>query len=809
MSDFLGLVQALQMALKAVLMYTESHPRSQSALLALEGAVSRWLQEKPTIHIAASGGKVFLDGALFEGRHVHLANLAKQLNDRQISGFIIKRGVTAEELACILDLLILKPSRIEEAGGPAAVFGRKQTPHIQLSLTQYKEVREGEGGEADKGGPGAKDGGGAPDPAAGAEAAATAAAAMAAMAALMGSPEAAAAAVAAALPPPNTPPPDAQLQPPLPQQPPPGPRFDIDVLVHQWREQFGLIPQPNLIEGSGFAPASLGFLGGTPLSIGLGTGFPPAHQIEGLRRAMKDLTPETLLSIVAGEDTLPRDPSGMRMAFQALSAENFAGAAAGLISGEGPWEGSKEAIFRTLRFAPQRQAMLASLEIELRSQGAPLTTMERFQELIHQLEWENQTMEEKINLTLHHEQLWVLTLGQRLAFLRQLLDEGRTEALLELLDQILDALSKDDASRRERAAQTLTGISQWLLDPGLPMEAEGPLLQGLTAHFAWEPLVHIHKATTEALDVAVGALVLRGEPGQALDLMRELGGLVEFQENRQEWRQTALERLWDRLSDPPLLRKVIELLHTANSETMLNELIPYLESAGPFACGLLVEILGEEPDRKRRARLIEAIRGLGDVALPAVYEGLRSGSWYLVRNTLNLLADMGDAGTLEPVIACLSHRDVRVKRAAVRTLWKIGGPASVDPLLGAIPTMDPETQLEIMFGLGQVRSVACVPILSAFILDKRNPGPVRAKAAETLGQIGDPRAIMPLGEAAIRKGRFFTTAEPTELRVAACRALLAISTPASMELLRNVVATEPWNKERQLLQAVLDERHAT
>ena len=62
---------------------------------------------------------------------------------------------------------------------------------------------------------------------------------------------------------------------------------------------------------------------------------------------------------------------------------------------------------------------------------------------------------------------------------------------------------------------------------------------------------------------------------------------------------------------------------------------------------------------------------------------------------MNLLSDMGDAAALEPVRACLAHPDGRVKRAAVRAMWKLAGPASVPHLLAAIPLVDPETQSEI------------------------------------------------------------------------------------------------------------------
>jgi hypothetical protein len=54
MIEFQDLVQTFQMALKARLMYTGSHPRARSGLQTLADQLGEWLTAKPTLHIAAS-----------------------------------------------------------------------------------------------------------------------------------------------------------------------------------------------------------------------------------------------------------------------------------------------------------------------------------------------------------------------------------------------------------------------------------------------------------------------------------------------------------------------------------------------------------------------------------------------------------------------------------------------------------------------------------------------------------------------------------------------------------------------------------
>jgi HEAT repeat protein len=97
-----------------------------------------------------------------------------------------------------------------------------------------------------------------------------------------------------------------------------------------------------------------------------------------------------------------------------------------------------------------------------------------------------------------------------------------------------------------------------------------------------------------------------------------------------------------------------------------------------------------------------------------------------------------------------------------------------------------------------------VPLLADFIRVPGAPAKVRLKAIETLGLIGHPAAIPALLELVRRKGRIFTTAEPTDLRVGAARALAAIGTPEAMDALRRLVDDEPRSGDKAALQLALE-----
>ena len=166
---------------------------------------------------------------------------------------------------------------------------------------------------------------------------------------------------------------------------------------------------------------------------------------------------------------------------------------------------------------------------------------------------------------------------------------------------------------------------------------------------------------------------------------------------------------------------------------------------------------------------------------------------------------MGDAGMLGDVAQCLQHGDGRVRRAAVRALWKLGGPACAAHLLPVFPATDPETQVEILFGLGQVQSGLAVFVLADFAKNPQVHEKLRIKTVETLGQIGHPSAI-PSSWRTSSGARAGSSAPPNPRNCVwppPGPSSPSVRREAS-ETLRKLVEEEPRSKDRDALQQILD-----
>lgn len=739
MSGFLELAQSMAMAIKSLQMYTAAHPRTQEAVAASHAQLTALLASQERMQFVASAGKAFVDGQVVEARSPQLTALIRQVSERGLNGFRFERGITPEEYLAFLQILILKPQRIEEQGGFEALLAAEGVQRIKVSQTRYEEVREGEGG------------------------------------------------------------PDREERAPAFEAPAPSPSPESLVKVVREALLAALGAGGKAHAGSGglqdFRAADLSGLGPLGYQLGLGEGMPTPVQLATLRQVLMSLAPEWQMGLLAGMATLPPHPQGLALGVKALAGEMLAVATSSMLAKGATWAQLRGPLQEILRPLPDREALVRALAVHLRSMGQDASQAEN---LLRHLDWEHLSLEARLLKVLEEGYLFELSLEQRLALLRELLDLRRFDEFIRVQDILLEVLRSELPELRLKAIQTLAGIARWAATPGLPPEIEGPLAEALRAHFAWETDPPLHRWNTEALESLLAALVRRGGLTHVVSDLHELEGLCEFQQDSSVWRQEALNRLKEGLARPDLLASASELTFTLERERLAHEVYPYFEFLGAPMARHLVERLGAEQDRMNRGRLVEAVRHLGSGALPPLLEALGSPAWYLVRNALTLLGDLGDAGCMPPIVPLLKHPDPRVRRTAVRALWKVGGPAAEPHLVARLRDTDAETLQEILFVLGQLRSEAALPALTDLAQDKRVAERTRLQVLDALAHIASPKAASALGDLIRRKG-FFASAEPLAVRIGAARALAAIPGPEARALLQKILDAEPRGEDRDAL----------
>ncbi len=186
------------------------------------------------------------------------------------------------------------------------------------------------------------------------------------------------------------------------------------------------------------------------------------------------------------------------------------------------------------------------------------------------------------------------------------------------------------------------------------------------------------------------------------DLVASLSGalLQERSGPRIEYSERALAIFVDHIERPPgnnpeiaalarmgiqelvsdeLVNHYIRLLRDRTGRSR-SEVEPVLAAFGERAVKPLLSILAEEGDLFVRKSIIEIVVTIGNPAVPAILDNLDDSRWYVIRNMVTILGNLGDPNLAPRIAGTLSHPDLRVKKEAIKGLAKLPHPSAVKAL---------------------------------------------------------------------------------------------------------------------------------
>ena len=381
--------------------------------------------------------------------------------------------------------------------------------------------------------------------------------------------------------------------------------------------------------------------------------------------------------------------------------------------------------------------------------------------------------------------------ASRVAFLREMAEEGFLEALFGAIEQMLKALGEPDPAGRARTLETLRALEAEPDPAPLPPAALAIIGHGLISLLAESGPGPDQKAAIAATAYVLGSLVAARAQG---DLDPVLDRLLAGPARKAELSSQVLV-------SPLLARPLVRVYAREGRGALQSLVLPFFRWTSQYGPYALTALLAQEPDRQQRNRILDLLRELAPASLPALRAALVSGPWFLVRNCLNLLGELADLTSFNAIAGCLDHPDLRVRKAAVRAFCSTGGPWAEVALLDHLPRADRETQVEILSGLGQIRSTTAIPAICELAL--AGPDPVRLRALEALGAIGSHEAVPTLRACLLPRGRLFRKQPPLEQRRAAAVALAAIDTPGAWQILGLAEKREARGPMKEALQLVL------
>ena len=236
----------------------------------------------------------------------------------------------------------------------------------------------------------------------------------------------------------------------------------------------------------------------------------------------------------------------------------------------------------------------------------------------------------------------------------------------------------------------------------------------------------------------------------------------------------AVERLLRRLQHRSSLELLAKRLPYVYDRAGMLEL---LSRAGETGVDILVKQLMDCEDAAARRVYFDSIVQL-DMAGPALFDLLRDTRWFVVRNAIALLGEMGVEQADTAMLPLLQHTDERIRVAVARALVRIGTPKALQGLHAMIDDSSAEVRriAAVSYGLstgttGMVRPPAA---RLSIALDKETDEHVALEMLASLGTLGSADAVQRLLRIAMPQGQMGEHDQPRDplLRIAALEALV-------------------------------------
>lgn len=314
----------------------------------------------------------------------------------------------------------------------------------------------------------------------------------------------------------------------------------------------------------------------------------------------------------------------------------------------------------------------------------------------------------------------------------------------------------------------------------------------------WEDPVPARKpqdADPQALRDAVTAF-LEADPfareGMGRAIRDEAAALREA--NSLDVLADSVERLSNGAGDPPdeaciamaqalltpgVASRIAAYLGNARDEERRAELVRLCQRLGHDMALAVADALSGTQDRFARRTFLDTMVAMGPGAMDVVEKMAEDSRWFVVRNALAILGEVGGERPVELIISTLAHTDARVRREALLALAKVGGEDAGMLVYGMIEDPDPDVRLAAAMAAGALKvERALKPLLA--LLESESDADVVTGVLRALGQLGDPGAVNAIEKRAV--GSFFSR-PPTDVRIAAYRALHHIGTPHAKSLI--------------------------
>ncbi|HOF89439.1 MAG TPA: HEAT repeat domain-containing protein, partial [Armatimonadota bacterium] len=218
---------------------------------------------------------------------------------------------------------------------------------------------------------------------------------------------------------------------------------------------------------------------------------------------------------------------------------------------------------------------------------------------------------------------------------------------------------------------------------------------------------------------------------RSTDVQRQLGGVL------------------DRIGEGTALRGLID--QSVQSPGSLDRVRRVVVLLGERAMRPLVNALKQTTAMQERVRVMQLLREFGDIQQPLLLDELRApNAWYVYRNLLQVLEEIGTPDALAAIADKLHHDDARVRAEAISAAVRIAKDQATSYLLTGMQDADADVRARSLSLVGFCPSPRVLEQVLRLLmpprLGKDEPDGVQLAAVLALGQFDAEEAFRALAE---------------------------------------------------------------
>ena len=205
---------------------------------------------------------------------------------------------------------------------------------------------------------------------------------------------------------------------------------------------------------------------------------------------------------------------------------------------------------------------------------------------------------------------------------------------------------------------------------------------------------------------------------------------------------------------------------------------------------LLTSLIVTEAAYARR-QIFDTLAIFGEMVRLEAEKRLNDERWFVVRQMVSLLGEIGSLQSLESIKMVFGHKDMRVKSEVLKAIAKIPSNESTAFLLQRLAEDNAALKLQVIISLGALRDPAAVESLGGLALKSgffSESLKIRKGAVRSIGMIGGNNATTVLKNL-LKKRVFWGRKENDEVRADAAISLGKIGGKDALETLEEISQT--------------------